>query len=353
MSNEWAESDLPAMRCNLAGKTSGSALASFVAIVHIPGSRAEDSLAEAVRRGLEGTPKCLPCRFFYDDEGSRLFEEICELPEYYLTRTEDAILREHARAMMAGRRGAPMLVELGSGSSTKTRRLIAAGMAEYGALHYAPIDVSAGVLEESAGRLAREFPGLRVTAYAGDYRDALGRLRASSRTSKVLAFLGSSLGNYGTAEAVQLLSEIGRVMGPDDRLLLGTDLVKGAAELEAAYDDARGVTARFNLNLLARINRELGADFDLGGFRHRARYRAEAGRVEMHLVSVREQVVRIPGAGMAVRFAEGEAIHTENSHKYEVAQLREMARRAGCEEEAAWGDDRGRFRVQLWRRAAD
>lgn len=323
-----------------------------VAIVRIPPRGPADTLAEAVRRGLTAERKWLPCQYFYDEEGSRLFEAICELPEYYLTRTEDAILRRHAREMVAGRSAAPMLVELGSGSSTKTRRLIAAALEEYGALHYVPIDVSAEILEESAGRLVREFSDLRVTAYAGDYRDALLRLDRVAMGPRIVAFLGSSLGNYEASDAVGLLATIGRTMGSDDRLLLGTDLVKDRSVLEAAYDDAQGVTARFNKNLLVRINRELGADFEPDGFEHRARYRADRARVEMHLVSRREQVVRIPGASLDVRFAGGEAIHTENSHKYDVRMLTEMAARSGFVEEAGWTDRDRLFRVQLWRRDA-
>jgi dimethylhistidine N-methyltransferase len=321
-----------------------------VAIVHLPPRDPADTLAEAVRHGLTADPKWLPCRFFYDEEGSRLFEVICRQPEYYLTRTEDAILHQYARAMVAGRPAPPVLVELGSGSSTKTRRLIAAAMEEYGTLHYVPIDVSAAILEDSAGRLVREFPGLGVTAYAADYRQALTHLDGSLPGPKIIAFLGSSLGNYEDRDAIRLLSDVGRIMGPDDRLLLGTDLTKDRETLDAAYDDAAGVTAQFNRNLLVRINRELGADFDPAAFDHRARYWPERGRVEIHLVSAREQRVRIPGASLSVRFAAGEAIHTENSHKYDLSRLSVIAAQSGFTEEAAWTDSKHWFRVQLWRR---
>lgn len=299
--------------------------------------------------GLSTRPKRLPCRFFYDAEGSRLFEEICELPEYYLTRTEDAILRRHADAMVDGWDHAPSLIELGSGSSTKTRRLIAAARGRYGSLHYVPIDVSPTILEESAGRLVEEFPGLRVTGYAADYRQALPRACRERKGPKLVMFLGSSLGNDDIETAVDLLAFIGRSLGPEDRLLLGTDLAKDRATLEAAYDDAAGVTARFNKNLLARINRELGADFDLDRFDHQARYDADRQRIEIHLVSRADQEVQIPGAPLRVRFAAGETIHTENSHKYTVERLHDLARRSGFVEEAAWTDPRGWFRVQRWR----
>ena len=308
-----------------------------------------EAFALAVRSGLRARRKCLPCRYFYDEEGSRLFEQICDLPEYYLTRTEDAILREYARAMVSGWQVDPVMVELGSGSSSKTRRLIDAALRTYGELHYVPIDVSKTILEESAEELVRAFPGLRVTGFAANYRDALAGVVERFDRPKLFVFLGSSLGNYEADDAVALLSLVARSMGPSDRLLLGTDLDKDPALLEAAYDDARGVTARFNLNLLARINRELGGRFDLDRFEHRARYRGDLRRVEMHLVSRTAQEIAVPGAGLTARFEEGESIHTENSHKYTISLLRSLADRSGFHEEAAWTDPGDRFRVQLWR----
>ncbi|WP_435022344.1 L-histidine N(alpha)-methyltransferase [Tundrisphaera sp. TA3] len=307
--------------------------------------------AQAVRDGLGADPKTLPCRYFYDAEGSRLFEEICDLPEYYPTRTEDQILRDHADAMVDGWMRDPVMIELGSGSSTKTRRLIAASLRAYGGLHYVPIDVSASILEDSARSLVADFPALEVTGFVANYRDALDTVFDRFSGPKLVVFLGSSLGNYESDEAVDLLSLIARGMDPSDRLLLGTDLDKDPAILEAAYDDARGVTARFNLNLLERINRELGGRFDPGQFEHRAIYRADRGRVEMHLVSRKDQVIPIEEAGISVRLAAGESIHTESSHKYSEGLLQDLARRAGFEEEAAWTDRRGWFRVQKWRPA--
>lgn len=308
-----------------------------------------DAFARAVRSGLRSRSKTLPCRYFYDDEGSRLFEQICDLPEYYLTRTEDGILRNHADAMVEGWLADPVIVELGSGSSSKTRRLIEAALRVHGTLHYVPIDVSKSILEESAEGLVAAYPGLRVTGFAANYRDALAGVVERFDRPKLFVFLGSSLGNYQTDEAVDLLSLLARSMDPSDRLLLGTDLDKDPAVLEAAYDDAQGVTARFNLNLLQRINRELGGSFDLEGFEHQARYRADLRRVEMHLVSRADQAVAIPGAGMTARFSQGESIHTENSHKYTLETLRDLADRSGFREQAAWTDTDGRFRVQLWR----
>jgi dimethylhistidine N-methyltransferase len=308
-----------------------------------------DGFARAVRDGLRSSPKTLPCRYFYDEQGSRLFEQICELPEYYLTRTEDAILLEHAHEMVRGWIDAPLMVELGSGSSSKTRRLIQAAIRAYGGLHYVPIDVSKTILEESAEALVDEFPGLQVTGFAANYRDALAGLAEQFDGPKLFVFLGSSLGNYEAEQAVELLSLLSRNMDRSDRLLLGTDLDKEPTILEAAYDDAQGVTARFNRNLLERINRELGGRFDLDRFEHQARYRSDLRRVEMHLVSLEDQEIAIPGAGLMARFAQNESIHTENSHKYTTELLKSLADRSGFQEEAAWTDRQKRFQVQRWR----
>jgi dimethylhistidine N-methyltransferase len=244
---------------------------------------------------------------------------------------------------------APAIIELGSGSSSKTRRLITAAFERFGELQYIPIDVSATMLEESARGLVRNFPALQVTGYAVDYRRALVHLATRISRPKCLVFLGSSLGNFDTEEAISLLSYLARAMGPDDRLLLGTDLVKNTQILEAAYNDAQGVTAQFNLNLLQRINRELKADFNLGRFAHSAVYRPDLRRIEMNLLSCGEQVVHIPMIDLQVHFADRESIHTENSHKYSVESLHELAERSGFAEEAAWTDRNNLFRVQRWR----
>ena len=276
-------------------------------IIRIEEGRDRESFAEAVRRGLTAAPKFLSCQYFYDEAGSKLFERICHLPEYYLTRTEDAILREHADEMVAWDRSgkSPALVELGSGSSTKTRRLIAAALRRSVELHYLPIDVSPEILEGSAHTLSKAYPGLRVTGFAADYRVALDRLSRRLKRPKLVLFLGSSLGNYDLDDARDLLRSIADAMAPHDRLLLGTDLDKAPAVLEAAYDDSEGVSARFNLNVLARINRELGGNFDLDNFEHRARYDGDHKRVEMHLISRGRQEVKIPGVDLVARLRGG------------------------------------------------
>jgi L-histidine Nalpha-methyltransferase len=335
-------------RCALSIETSLPLQTDRLSIVRLSDPSKSPSFAELVRDGLLSSPKSLPCQFFYDDSGSRLFERICELPEYYLTRTEDAILRTHAEAMVAGFDHAPVMIELGSGSSTKTRRLIEAALESYGNLHYIPIDVSPTILEESARELVSDYVSLRVTGYAGDYHVALAALAARIRKPKLLVFLGSSLGNYATTEAITLLRHVASSMRATDRLILGTDLAKDRSILEPAYDDAQGVTAEFNKNLLVRINRELGADFQLSSFHHEGRYRPELGRVEMHLVSREKQTVRISAAEITVPFAAGESIHTENSHKYTRSTLHELAHLAGFAEDAAWTDERTWFQVQRW-----
>lgn len=304
---------------------------------------------EAVRQGLESTPKSLPWTYFYDEKGSELFEQICAQPEYYLTRTEDAILREYADAMVAGWSQEPAIVELGSGSASKTRRLIAAALRRYGDLHYLPIDVSNTALVDSAHSLVRHFPGLRVTGYVSTYQDVLGEIAELIEGPRLWVFLGSSLGNYDEADALDLLRQLAFAMAPHDRLLLGTDLAKEAAVLEAAYDDAQGVTAQFTLNLLTRINRELKGNFDPEHFRHRAIYQPEAGRVAMQLVSLRDQAVQIREADLNVAFLSGESIHMESSNKYTEERLRKLAQQSGFVEEAAWSDPQGWFRVQRWR----
>ena len=313
---------------------------------------AKKTFISAVCRGLLSNPKTLPFSFFYDEVGSALFEKICKLPEYYLTRTEDSILRSEAVKMVSGwpvGQPPPTIVELGSGSAEKTRRLIEAGIKRFQSLRYVPIDVSATAVEESSMELLRVFPTLRINAFVGDYQDCLADIGKRFEGPKWILFLGSSLGNYDLESAENLLRRLAFVMHPSDRLLLGTDLAKNSLILEAAYDDPQGITARFNKNLLARINRELQGDFVLGQFHHRAIYNSAAERVEMHLISRVNQVVTIPRANLEVAFLEGESIHTENSHKYTVEGLHRLAAATGFKEEEAWTDPKEWFRVQSWR----
>lgn len=306
---------------------------------------ASAELAAPVLAGLGSTPKTLPCRFFYDPEGSDLFEQICELPEYYVTRTEDEILRTRSREIVAALPAQVDLVELGSGSSRKTRRLIEALLDRQRTLRYLPIDISETMLRETARTLSGDYPRLAVDPLPLEYGAALQRLPGKRRGPMLVLFLGGNLGNFDPPAAVAFLRQIAAAMQPEDTLLLGLDLHKDPAVLNAAYDDAQGVTARFNLNLLRRLNRELGADFDLGAFRHRAFYNLEEGCVEMHLVSLREQQVTV--AGESFRFRAGESIHTENSYKYTFAQIHSLAHAAGLSLRQRWTDDRTYFSVNL------
>jgi len=300
-----------------------------------------DALRADVLRGLAAVPKELPSKYFYDEAGSTLFEQICELEEYYPTRTELGIMRRHAAEMAAllGRRC--LLIEYGSGSSIKTRLLLD-HLAEPAA--YVPVDISGAHLRRSAGALAREYPHVVVLPVCADFTHGVDLPRGGRRPARrVVYFPGSTIGNFTPAEAVALLRQTARLCGAGGGLLLGADLKKDPAVLHAAYNDARGVTAAFNLNLLARLNRELGADFRLDQFRHYAPYNPCHGRIEMYLVSRLEQQVRIGPDRFC--FAEGEPIRTEYSYKYSPKDLRALAVAAGFEVRQVWTDDRRYFSV--------
>ena len=267
-----------------------------------------------------------------------------------LTRTERSILRAHA-ATIATCAGAPLeLVELGSGSASKTRLLIESLIDEHGSLVFRPIDISASILEESSKDLLDAHPELEIHGLIGEYEAALRTLAAtSSPHPRLVLWLGSSIGNLTRDEAAVFLTRVRGSLGPRDRLLVGVDLRKDTEVLELAYDDPAGITAAFNLNLLARINRELGGNFDLHAFEHRARYDEEIGRVEMHLVSSQEQVVRIDALDANITFGRDEAIHTENSYKYSDAEIADLAQLANLEVEASWKDEDGLFSLNLFR----
>jgi dimethylhistidine N-methyltransferase len=302
------------------------------------------TFAEDVRSGLSATPKSLPPRWFYDALGSALFSAITNLPEYYVTRTEEAILRAHGAEIIDAIGGPVTLVELGSGDSRKTRLLIEALIARQGALEYLPIDIDATVLESTARGLLADFPTLAVNAICSEFSDAAAALRTRPPGARIaVLFLGSTIGNLDETEAIAMLSSLRSALAPDDVLFLGADMQKPRNVLEPAYDDALSVTAAFNLNLLGRINRELGGHFDLHRFAHLAFYNEENGRIEMHLVSRDEQHVRIDALGLEIAFAAGETIHTENSHKYTAAQLERIAKATGFKIARTWTDERKWF----------
>ena len=325
-------------------------------LIEIETGAATADLADAVRSGLGHGNKTLPCRFFYDEEGSRIFEQICDLPEYYPTRTEREILSENADELAALFADPTVLVELGSGSSTKTRLVIEAFLRRHGTLRYVPVDISRSILEESALELLARYPALEVTAIAAEYHHGLSKLRTRSFEHnsthrferKLILWLGSSIGNFSPDAAERFLRRVHQSMGAGDRLLVGMDLRKERRVLERAYDDSHGVTARFNKNLLRRINRELGADFDLERFDHRSVWNDDDGRVEMHLQSKDEQVVEIEDLDMQIRFDKGETIHTECSYKYSLEQIEAMGVRSGYRLERQWLDAGERFSVNLF-----
>jgi L-histidine Nalpha-methyltransferase len=295
-----------------------------------------------VLHGLAQPRKAIPCKYFYDERGSALFEEICALDEYYLTRTEMAILRAHVAEMAEAIGARCELIEPGSGSSRKTRLLLR-HLREPSA--YFPVDISREPLDRSARELARLFPDLSVVPVHADFTQAFSLPVASEPGKRrVVFFPGSTIGNYNPHSAVALLRRLARLVGSDGGLLIGFDLDKPEEIVLPAYNDRQGVTARFNLNLLARINRELGADFDLGAFVHRAVYLRDQERIEMQLVSRRRQSVRV--GGREFTFAEGESIHTEDSYKYTLTHFELMTSEAGFALDRQWQDANLHFSVQ-------
>ena len=311
--------------------------------VHADAHTRLKTMADDVRNGLATRPRSLPPKYFYDATGSRLFDEITRLPEYYLTRVEESLLDGLAPRLM--RALAPTdIVELGSGFSVKTRRLLAE---RNGApLRYTPVDVDEATVAASAARLLAEDAGLEVHAVVGDFERHLVHVPAADGRRLVL-FLGSTIGNLDPAGRVALLAQIRTLLRRGDRLLLGVDLVKERATLEAAYNDAAGVTAAFNRNILQVVNRALGADFQPEAFRHHAFYNAGEARIEMHLVSERRQIVRIPGIGLRFELEPAETIWTESSYKFTRASTTSMLAEAGLRL-AAWHTDRAaRFALAL------
>lgn len=299
------------------------------------------ALLQEIAAGLSAPQKELPSKLFYDLRGSELFEEITRLPEYYLTRAEGALLVRCMPSWMARVRPAT-LVELGAGNAEKTRTVLDAMLA-HGGTHYVPIDISAEFLQERAAELRRDYPALTVSPGVGDFTTELALPHPLPRPA-LFAFLGSTIGNFGPSEAVALIGRVAAAMEPGDAFLLGADLRKDVDVLLAAYDDAAGVTAEFNLNVLRVVNREFGADFDVAAFRHEVQYDTRLHRVEMHLRAIRPQRVQVPGAG-SFRIAQGETIRTEISCKYDREAVRELFDAAGLRLDA-WIDD-GQYALAL------
>jgi L-histidine N-alpha-methyltransferase len=302
-------------------------------------SAQSDFLAD-VTAGLSAQAKHLPAKYFYDAAGSALFEEITQLPEYYPTRTELGILQTQGAEIGALVSAGAALIEFGSGASTKIRALLdhLPDLAVY-----VPVDVSGEMLADEAAALGRDYPRLAVHPVVGDFTQAFALPQEASGRAKAGFFPGSTIGNFDPPQAAAFLDHARQILAPGGTLIVGVDLVKEKAVLEAAYDDAAGVTGRFNLNMLARINRELGADFDLDGFAHRAFFNDRASRIEMHLVSRRSQAVVVGGRRFS--FEVGETIHTENSYKYTIAGFEDLARGAGWNSSRVWTDPAGLFSV--------
>jgi len=301
-----------------------------------------ESFREAVLTGLRKSQKQIPSKFLYDERGSKLFDRICELDEYYPTRTEIGIMQQHSEAMAEAVGPRVRLVEYGSGSSLKTRVLLD-HLDDPAA--YVPVDISKEHLVESANALAEDYPSIPVQPVCADYTEAFDLPEPTVPPAHTVGYYpGSTIGNFRRDEAQAFLAQIADTVGPDGGLLIGVDLKKEVDVLVAAYDDSEGVTAAFNKNLLRRMNRELDATFDLDVFEHVVRWNEERGCIESHLRSMRAQTVTV--AGKQFSFAEGETIHTEDSHKYTIDGFAELAKRAGFQVGTVWTDDRSYFSVQ-------
>ncbi|MBR8836959.1 MAG: L-histidine N(alpha)-methyltransferase [Stigonema ocellatum SAG 48.90 = DSM 106950] len=299
-----------------------------------------------VIKGLTQTAKSLPARYFYDDRGSKLFEQICELPEYYLTRSETAILQNYA-GEIAETTGACELVELGSGSSTKTRILLDAYNQLGYPLRYVPIDVSAGMLESSARQLLADYPSLQVHALAGTYELALSQLQASQLPTRLICFIGSTLGNLNSQECDVFFSQITDALQKCEYFLLGVDLQKPKHLLSAAYNDSQGVTAAFNLNILEHLNWRFDGDFDTTQFEHWAFYNETAHQIEMHLRSLREQTVELRALNLTVNFGKSETILTEISRKFDLNTIQQQLKAKGLVTQKVWTDTNEWFGLLL------
>ena len=305
----------------------------------------ERNMAHEIAFGLRQDSKFISPKFFYDQKGSELFERICRLPEYYIARTENQLLLDIKDELPKFLDGHFCLVELGSGSSTKTRHILDVLSRSQPSPEYVPIDISE-FLETSMSALVKEYPGLCVTGIMDTYENGL-HLVADRNTTNLIAFLGSSLGNFPLADRLPFLRTVRNSMNKNDLFLLGLDLVKDRAVLENAYDDSQGVTAQFNLNILERINNDLDADFDLDGFSHHSLYNESEQRIEMYLRSLRRQHVVIPKANLELTFEEDELVHTENSHKFSIPGIDSMMTDAGFYIVKLWQDAETKFALVL------
>lgn len=302
-------------------------------------------LAKDVLAGLQKSPKTLPAKYFYDDAGSRIFQQIMELPEYYVTRTEFSILENQKVDICHAVNGHGFfhLVELGAGDGLKTRILLKELSEEKVDFEYVPVDISGEAMKQLACGLRKSLPALRTDGFTGDYFKALNWLQQNKPGRKVVLFLGSNIGNFESAESEDFIKKISSYLNPGDKVLMGFDLRKDPRVILPAYDDAAGVTAAFNLNLLKRLNRELNADFDLSQFEHFAEYDPLKGVMRSYLVSRKKQTVTFKALNTTVSFEAWEAIHTENSHKYTIPQIEKLGKKAHMEIETIFTDPNNYF----------
>jgi L-histidine N-alpha-methyltransferase len=321
-------------------------LTSGLDLIELPRSREEQVFSQAVADGLSKSQKSLPCRYFYDLAGSKLFEQICELPEYYLTRTEQKIFEDNSTDIIDALGHKLAIVEFGSGNSVKTRLLINAVLNRQEHLHYIPIDISSSFLKASARALLGEIDQLSITAIVAEYTDAIPII-PDPQEPRLFLFIGSNIGNFNRAEAVSFITKIREQMHSQDRLLTSFDLVKATHILEAAYNDAAGVTAAFNKNLLTRVNHELEGTFVISKFDHFAPFVKSDSRIEMRLISRCPQRVYINNLQQEFTFEQDEYIHTEDSHKYTFESFTEICRAAGLEIQNQWLDKHEWYAVAL------
>jgi L-histidine Nalpha-methyltransferase len=326
----------------------GTAVGDRFELIIVPRSNGDASFAQDVAEGLRSKPKRLSSKYFYDNVGSALFDAITQLPEYYLTRAETEILREWGWQIVRLLDAPVDFLELGSGSAVKTRLLIEEALRVQGRLRYSPIDISTEAIRASSMALVETYPSLSVRAYAGDYFDVLGSRLVRSDRKMLAMVMGSNIGNYEPDESRQLLTLLHDALRKGDGLLIGADLKKDRAVLELAYNDPAGVTAAFDRNILARINRELEADFDPRKFAHVVRYDARRGSVDSFLQARGRSVVRVRSIGLRTSFRAGERIHTESSYKYTDDELESLGRAAGFRPASRWHDGAQLFGVYLF-----
>jgi len=312
--------------------------------------KTKQSFAKEISQSLRQNPKFIDPKFFYDKKGSALFEKICLLPEYYLTRTEVEILHHIQNDLNHYLDSDYRLVELGSGSSTKTRLILDVLQQSQDKIEYFPIDISE-ILEESSKDLLKHYPELQITGIIDTYEDGLEFLRNYDDKNNLIVFLGSSFGNFSPDDGLDFLQKINSTMKDSDLFLIGLDLVKEKQFLEKAYNDSEGITSQFNLNVLSRINKELDGDFDLNSFEHHSLYNEKKKRIEIYLRSIKKQTARIIKANLSLTFEKDELIHTENSYKYTPSDIKYMMENAGLKIKQIWYDKNKHYSVVLAKKA--